>query len=379
MEDIISKKPDAVGYLVCKENTHKKNWKDDLIKHKKEFILDNTKTILYASLHKETIKADFVILDECHGLTLKRIKALKKILQKNVQIIFLSATIPDVKKSMIIRLCRKVHFYTIDLNKAFELKLLPVPTLIVHRLHLKERRMFGEKEWNYVVRKPKNESTVVKYCAHKDLKKTIKLSKKDWGITCLGSEKEYYEQATSQMDYYERLSSNYTLPIEVREGCRNKYLNIATVRKRFLAEVKTDRVANLVKDFRKLNNRFICFTGSVVQANTIGAKSAVHSKNTKELNQELIDCFNREECSELFAVNMLRESVNLTNIEKGIITQLDSGVGSFFQMLGRTLRHKVPEMHLFVIQNTQDVKYFNRSMKNFNHEYLRYRDYDDNL
>ena len=98
--------------------------------------------------------------------------------------------------------------------------------------------------------------------------------------------------------------------------------------------------------------------------------------HSKEVNQELIDCFNRNECSELFAVKMLRESVNLFNIEKGIITQLDSGIGSFFQMLGRTLRHDFPEMHLFVLQDTQDVKYFRKSMKNFNQKYLKYKDYD---
>lgn len=377
IEDIISKNSSAKGYLVCKENTHKKNWKDDFIKHGKESLLDNTKTILYASLHKETEKADYVILDECHALTPKRIKALKKILQKNVRIIFLSATIPQVKKDLMIGLCKKIHFYKIDLNRALELGLLPVPKLIVHRIHLMKR--IDGKIWEYTVRKPKKGSKVIKYCKHKDLKKTMKMAKKNHGIVCRGSEKEYYDQATSQMAYYESLSKNYLIPRDVRIGCRNKYLNISTVRKRFIAEVKSNRLKALVDVFRMLDYRFICFTGSVKQANEIGAKSAVHSKNSKEVNQDLIDCFNRKECSELFAVKMLRESVNLTDIEKGVITQLDSGIGSFYQMLGRSLRHEFPEMHLFVVQNTQDVKYFDKSMEGFNKDYLEYRDYDDNL
>ena len=86
----------------------------------------------------------------------------------------------------------------------------------------------------------------------------------------------------------------------------------------------------------------------------------------------MIDCFNNEECTELFAVKMLREGVNLTNIERGIITQLDSGIGSFFQMLGRCLRHEFPEMHLLVVQNTQDEVYFRKSMENFNKKYITY-------
>ena len=70
---------------------------------------------------------------------------------------------------------------------------------------------------------------------------------------------------------------------------------------------------------------------------------------------------------------MLREGVNLTEIERGIITQLDSEIGSFFQMLGRCLRHEFPEMHLIVLQDTQDVVYFNRSMKNFNKDFITWR------
>ena len=375
VESILKLNPKAKGYLVCKENTHKKNWKDEFIKHGKQNLLNNTKTILYASLHKESEKADFVLLDECHALTPKRISALKNILQKDVRIIFLSATIPVDKKELMIKLCKKIHFYKIDLNKAFDLGLLPEPKLIVHRFNLKKN--IENKSWEYVWRKPKKGFKAVVKCNYKDLRVTIKKVNKMTGITCICSEQEYYNLATDQMKYYESLSMDYrNININVRRGCRNKYLNIATVRKRFIAEVKTSRVNDLVTKFRNNNNRFICFTGSVQQANLIGAKNAIHSKNKKEDNQNLVDCFNDNECSELFAVKMLREGVNLFNIEKGIITQLDSGIGSFFQMLGRCLRHEFPEMHLFVVNNTQDVKYFNNSMDNFNQKFIKYINYD---
>lgn len=328
IDNILNNNKTATGYLICKENTHKKNWSDDLNKHGYGYILKNTKTILYASIHKEVKKADYVIMDECHAITQKRIDALKPLLKKDVRIIFLSATIPREKKELMISLCRNIHFYTITLNKCFELGLLPEPSVIVHRVELS------------------------------------------------GKERAKYDEITKKMLYYEALSQDYnTLPFKARVGCRNKYLNLATVRKRFIAEVKTERVRKLVEEFRKNKTRFICFTGSVKQSISIGAKSAVHSKNKKEDNQYLIDCFNDNQCSELFAVKMLRESVNLFNIEKGIITQLDSGIGSFFQMLGRTLRHEYPEMHLFVINNTQDVKYFNNSMRSFNQKFIT--EYDE--
>jgi superfamily II DNA or RNA helicase len=366
VKNILKDKPKAVGYLICKESTHKKNWQEDIKKHRMVKVGKSMKTVLYASLKNQKVKADFVILDECHALTPMRIKYLRQILQKGTRIIFLSATIPQEKKDMMNNLCKKVHYDTISLNKAIDLKLLPEPSLVVHTVQLKKTG----KNWEYVYRRPKATAKSSKRCAHKDLFMTIKNTPKDQGIICVGSEQEYYDAATKQMAYYQGLSEDFSIPFPIRTGCRNKWLNIASTRKKFIAEVKTETVKNLVEEFRTSKSRFICFTGSIKQVQEIGAESAVHSKNDSKLNQELIDCFNNLECDELFAVKMLREGVNLTQIEKGIITQLDSGIGSFFQMLGRCLRYELPEMHLLVVENTQDEVYFKRSMDNFNEKYI---------
>ena len=195
---------------------------------------------------------------------------------------------------------------------------------------------------------------------------------KEYGITLLVTEQEYYDVATKQMAYYQGLSEDMSIPYPVRNGCRNKWLNIASSRKKFISEVKTQHVKDLVEKFRDSKSRFICFTGSIKQVQEVGASSAIHSKNDSKSNQQLIDCFNELECNELFAVKMLREGVNLAQIEKGIITQLDSSIGSFFQMLGRCLRHEFPEMHLLVVQDTQDEVYFKRSMESFNEKYIRW-------
>jgi superfamily II DNA or RNA helicase len=371
VDNILKENPKATGYLICKESTHKKNWLSDIKKHKMTKVGKSMKTVLYASLKNQKVKADFVILDECHALTPLRIKSLKSILQRGTKIIFLSATIPYEKKSIINLFCaNRVHYYTISLNKAFELKLLPEPSLVVHRVHLNTEIVRG-KLWEYVARKPKGKIT--KFCTHKDMFATMKMYPKEIGITCQGTEQEHYDALTKQMSYYEGLSVDNNVPAHIRNGCRNKYLNIASSRKKFIAEVKTQNVKDLVKEFRLDNSRFICFTGSIKQVKELGADSAVHSKNKNDFNQNLIDCFNDMVCNELFAVKMLREGVNLTNIERGIITQLDSGIGSFFQMLGRCLRHEFPEMHLLVVQDTQDEVYFKKSMNNFNEKYITWR------
>jgi len=374
VDNILKDNSDAKGYLICKESTHKKNWISDMKKHKKTKVSKSLKTSLYASLKNQKIKADFIILDECHALTPLRLNALKNILQRNTQIIFLSATIPDDKKRMINSFCgNRIHYYTISLNKAFELDLLPKPSLVVHRISLKTEIVRG-KYWEFKARAPKNKaSNKFKYCSHNELFITLKNTSKEYGVICKGTEQEYYDAITKQMSYYQALSEDMEIPYPVRTGCRNKFLNIASQRKKFIAEVKTQNVKELVKEFRLDNVRFICFTGSIKQVKELGSDSAVHSKNTNEVNQDLIDCFNNLECSELFAVKMLREGINLTNIERGIITQLDSGIGSFFQMLGRCLRHEFPEMHLLVVQDTQDMVYFNKSMNNFNKEFITWR------
>jgi len=371
VKNILKDNPKAKGYLICKESTHKKNWLLDIKKHRMSKVGKSMKTVLYASLKNQEAKADFVILDECHALTPLRIKALKNILQRGTKIIFLSATIPYEKKVIMDLFCaNRIHYYKISLNKSFELKLLPEPSLVVHRVHLNTEIVRG-KLWEYVARKPKGK--VIKYCSHKDMFATMKMYPKEVGVICQGTEQEHYDALNKQMAYYEGLSIDNDLPINVRTGCRNKYLNIASSRKKFIAEVKTQNVKDLVKEFRLNNTRFLCFTGSIKQVKELGADSAVHSKNKNDFNQHLVDCFNDMVCNELFAVKMLREGVNLTNIEKGIITQLDSGIASFFQMLGRCLRHEFPEMHLLVVQNTQDEVYFKKSMNNFNDKFIIWR------
>lgn len=371
VDNILKNNPNAKGYLVCKESTHKKNWLDDIKKHKKSKVANAMKTILYASLKNQKNKADFVVLDECHALTPLRLKALKKVLGRNTKVVLLSATISDDKKRMINEFFNnRINYNTISLNKAFDLNLLPKPSLVVHKVYLNKKIVRG-KFWEYKARKSKN--GIFKHCKHEDLFITMKSVPKEIGIIAQGTEQEHYDALTKQMSYYQGLSEDMKIPYPIRTGCRNKFLNIASQRKKFIAEVKTQTVKDLVKEFRLDNTRFICFTGSIKQVKELGSISAVHSKNKNEVNQNLIDCFNSLECSELFAVNMLREGVNLTNIERGIITQLDSGIGSFFQMLGRCLRHEFPEMHLLVVQDTQDVVYFNKSMNNFNEEFITWR------
>ena len=116
-------------------------------------------------------------------------------------------------------------------------------------------------------------------CSHKMMYMTMKNTPKDFSVICQGTEQEHYDALTKQMSYYYDLSQDLTIPFPIRTGCRNKYLNIASTRKKFLAEVKTQKVKDLVEEFRISKSRFICFTGSIKQVEEIGSGSAVHSNN----------------------------------------------------------------------------------------------------
>ena len=138
VEDIIKDNPDAVGVLVCKESNHLNNWCEDITKHNKNHIWMSLGSILYASLHRlNTGYLDYIILDECHALTDKRVDALKRLIGPNTKLIFLSATIPYEKKILVQQVAKGTpHYDSITLVNAIDMGLLPSPKVIVHNASL---------------------------------------------------------------------------------------------------------------------------------------------------------------------------------------------------------------------------------------------------
>ena len=365
IEAILKDNPSATGYIVCKESTHKKNWIDDVKKHGYGHILNNITLLLYASAKKMS-KCDFIILDECHGLTPKRMAVIKNFVDKNTAVIYLSATIEKQKKYLISEIARYTEkYYKISLLKAIELELLPEPEIVIHRVKLENN---STRNNVFLMKKGTATKAHKAECDyHQRWDVFGKYQNIHLSVRC--NEQEYYDLITDQMNY--NLEMSRSGPTAMRTPCKNKFLNLGSKRKKFIAKAKSAKARRLVEEFRSESYRFVCFTGSIEQSVMLGSESSVNSKNSKEYNQELIDCFNRQDCSELFAVKMLRESVNLTDIQKGIVVQLDSTIGSFYQMLGRCLRHEFPQMHLLILEDTQDEVYFASAMKDFDLKFIK--------
>ena len=81
--------------------------------------------------------------------------------------------------------------------------------------------------------------------------------------------------------------------------------------------------------------------------------------------------FNRKEISNLFAVGMLQEGVNLTDIQVGIIIQLDGEERAFIQKFGRVLRSDSPVQYIFYVKNTRDEDYLKNALENIDKNYIK--------
>jgi len=280
--------------LVCKESTHLDSWMAEMDKHNYP-AMDR---MLYASLHKLDRQYDLIILDEVHALTWKRVDALRKWIAGGARVIALSATLNPDKKYLLETLCGDVKYAKVTLASAIKHKLLPAPTIHVSYITMKDE------------------------------------------------DRRKYMNIERQMAYFE-FSKNYQ---------SQKITGLK--RKKFTASVKTEAAISIVEKFRRDKTRFLCFSADIKQAQDVSKGAVICSNVSKKENARMISAFNNEELDELFAVKMLREAVNLTEIENGLIIQLDSKALSFYQMLGRCLRHHTPQMHMIIVRDSQDERNF---------------------
>ena len=151
-----------------------------------------------------------------------------------------------------------------------------------------------------------------------------------------------------------------------QERVKNKWLQLGSKRKRFLGECKTDAVKLLLHKIK--DKRFICFCASIEQAELLGGRNAIHSNKDNSLS--IIDDFNSKKIDNLFAVNMLQEGQNLTDIEAGVIVQLDGQERAFVQKFGRSLRADDPIQFIFYYKNTRDMEYLNNVLEGIDKEYI---------
>ncbi len=311
--------------ILVPEITLIQNFKDDVTKHGFTHLFQGkiADVICYQSLYKFKDLEYNLAFDEGHHISELRQEYIESI--KSDQRILLSATIPrDVRERL--EEFGKWYTYKISLQDGIDQGILPAPEIFVRYVELDDKEKIYS--WKYG-------------------EKVVPLSAK-----------QYYSALDKSVGYWKE---RYTR--EDKLYLKKKWFMAAIDRKRWMGEYKTKEAQELLD---KSKGRLICFCSSMDQAKRLGGVQSVHSKNTPQQNKAIITNFNNLESERLFSCSMLKEGVNLSSIEEGIIIQLPGNTKEVVQSIGRVLRGLAPKIYILVIKNTKDEDYLDNALKLFN-------------
>ena len=351
-----STKPRVV--FVVAEKAHIKNWDEEFNK----WGLDRNKidlTVLcYASLHKlKNSSIDILVLDEAHHcFTEKRMSILETF--ETTYVYLLSATFSWKKIVEIESMWGKFEVSTVSLKDAISSDILPDPRVIVIDMNLDNTIV------NQEIKIGESGPTI----SWNERKKYI-YKNQPCIIRC--TQKQKYEYITTNMEYWKQRYEYSHNPYH-----HNKWVNLGSQRKRFLGELKTTYVKQLISSFSPYK-RFICFCASVAQANELDQENTISSKRTSTLNQQIIDAFNSKKLHRIYAVGMANEGLNLTDIQAGVIVQLDGKERLFVQKFGRSMRAQDPVTYIFYFKDTQDENYLRGALENIEAKYVKHISIND--
>jgi len=339
-------------FICVAEIAHIQNWRDEYIKHGFEHLLESTEIFCYASLKNYANKsADLLILDEIHhAFSDTRIFLLTSLRIKRV--IGLSATLEDEHKYLFNDIFKNMAIYTITMEEAIEMEILPKPVVNIMLLTLDNR----------------NKSEIIEFKRGKNINE----------IHCDYLQRNAYIYAKNkyptlnliihctQQEKYNYLNGLYE---QAKLSRRVGWLRHGGIRKKFLADCKTNKLKELCKTLQDDGKRFICFCGSIDQADILGGINAIHSKKDAK---SVIAKFNSYEINSLFAMKMANEGLNLPGIEVGIIGQLDGVERPLIQKFGRSLRADFPKAYILVFRDTKDMDYLQNVINTIPETYISY-------
>lgn len=347
--------------LIVAETAHKKNWKDEFVKWKVEdYIWDKMITVdTYASLKNHRHEHyDLIILDEGHhsGSDL-RLDILEDITCDNVLV--LSATLPQSTIYELDRIFGKFVSFKISMKQAIEWGLLAKPKVFLIPMKLDDiyqTQTIVEERGKAIGRvtirtEKKNMWTYLKDKFHYP---NLRLE-----MPC--TEREKYDWYVSKVEYWKRM---YMRTRNI--GIKNKWLQFGSTRKRYLGDLKSPQALALLGKLQ--DKRLVCFCSSITQAEELGGENAIHSEKKGSL--EIINSFNEKRINSLFAVGMIQEGQNLTDIEAGIIVQLDGQERAFIQKTGRAMRADEPEIYILYYEGTRDEEYLKKALEGIDPEYV---------
>lgn len=377
--------------FVC-ETAHKDNWKKEFIEvlGKKEGmeLFGKVTVECYNSIIKYNwTNWQCIVCDEAHHLRSdKRIAQLSTMQSKYM--LCLSATLNengdgDKLESALVETFGTFDRVSLTLQEAIDNDILSVPRIIVHVLQLEDisGTFTVDITWGF------QKCAYERECAYEDFlyyyqQKNAKYPNMNLHVTCTAV--QGYDMIEMMLDEIKGKIKAANTAIEKSDSdeekkklnkkllyLRNEALQYGSKRKLFLGRVKTRFASSLIRK-HFADKKYVCFCSDVEQGKVLGGDNVIHSKKSKE-NNAVINAFNAGEINSIYAIGMIQEGANLNGIETGLIVQLGGKERVFIQKFGRTMRSKNPVQHVIVIDKTQDVVFFEGSLKNIENMYLEYR------
>lgn len=325
------------------------NWKAEFKKFGAEDVLAKTTIICYPSVKKYIGKWDAVVLDEAHNITPAVILESRKNVVENY--IYLSATLPREKSEYLKHLSKDhggMDRIKVSISDAIDSEILPQPKFIHHKLDLRD---YNHVECIYH-KKMKSSNKDVKTIDYVDYPRFVSKRNRnmpDLKIRC--NPTQYLEILEDSIEYAKNRYEAYGTVTY-----KNIWMSLCRQRLVFFASLKTQYGQSLIEK----GKRCIIFCGDIKQA-TAFSKHHIVSKDKSSV--ENLKKFNNEEIDILSSCNILNEGVNITNCPMAIFLKIDGSQVKFVQKIGRSLRHKEPEIHLVYFKGTREEVLINKMLE----------------
>lgn len=337
--------------IVVPRNILKISWENELKKWWSDCSLDITYTT-YVSFPKHTGSWDIVIFDEAHHLSERCREALCNF---NIKCsILLSATVNKTLKDELKEAFRNLTIYSKTFRTVIDNDILPDPKVYLWKLNLCSD-IPSESIW----KNTKAEGNPIE-CSWNDRWNFIKQKKSPVRIYC--TEKQFYSDLDSQIDYWKKRFYNTNNPI-----AKNKWLKLCNNRLKWLSDKKLKYLYKLIPEVAKY--RTLIFCGSIEQTELLG-EYCINSKDNYKSLKNLSD-FNDGKINHITSCNMINEGTNLVNCQIGIYANLNSSDTIIRQRLGRILRHKNPILIIPYFCNTREEELVNRMLQDYNPELVK--------
>lgn len=331
--------------LVVNRNIHKQNWEIEINKWWPNCSSNITMTT-YKSLHKHVGTYDMIIWDEAHHLS-ERCREIYKDFSTKYNIL-LSATVDKSSKQEFHKIFNNLTVYKRGLREAIDNKILPDPKVFLIPLDLK-----SDFPTECIIKNPKAKGKVIEVSWYE---RWNYIKQKNNPIKIYCTQKQYLTDLNSHIDFWKNKYMRSRSDI-----AKNKWLRLCSDRLKWLSNLKTKYVKNLIQYF--YNNRTLVFCNNIAQTEELGSY-CINSKNKDSNN--ILSKFNNNEIQHITACDMLNEGINLYNCQVGIYACLNSSETMIIQKQGRLLRHPNPVIVIPYYKNTRDEELVKKMKENYN-------------